>query len=230
MSLRRLLLALVLPAACAKPDATADNSAPATVATNSTPAASAPNPDLIRIDNARMMGPESAKVWLIMASDFQCPFCRAFHHETWPKIEKDYVKTGKIRVAFLNHPMENHQYAIPAAEAAMCAGKQGKFWQMHDSLFTNQDRWVKSGQPQPMWELLATSLGLDMNDWRACVSSHLTRTLVEADFVRSKAGGVTGTPSFFIGSPPQLAIVGAEPYSSFRQALDAAIAQAGRQP
>ena len=230
MSLRHLLLAICLPAAaCARPD-TASDTTPATVATNSAPSATAPNPDLVRVDNARMMGSESAKVWLIMASDFQCPFCRAFHHDTWPRIEKDYVKTGKIRVAFLNHPMQNHQYAVPSAEGAMCAGKQGKFWQMHDSLFANQDKWMRSGNPQAAWESLATSLGLDMTDWRACVSSHLTRALVEADFARSTAGGVTGTPSFFIGSPPQLAVVGAEPYGVFKQALDAAIAQAGRQP
>jgi protein-disulfide isomerase len=230
MSLRRFLLAICLPAAaCAKPDATADNTTtPAAVATTS--AAAAPKADLVRIDNARMMGPESAKVWLIMASDFQCPFCRAFHDETWVRIERDYVRTGKIRVAFLNHPMQNHQYAVPSAEAAMCAGKQGKFWQMHDSLFASQDKWVNSGQRQAMWEAMATSLGLDMNDWRACVSSHLTRTMVEADFARSSAGGVTGTPSFFIGSPPQLAVVGAQPYATFKQLLDAAIAQAGRQP
>lgn len=227
MSLRRLIVAAAIPAivACAGNPEASESQAPA--AATGAPAA-ATNPDLARIDKARMMGPESAKVWLIMASDFQCPYCKSFHDDTWPRLEKEYVATGKIRVAFLNHPMDFHQLAIPAAEAAMCAGKQDKFWPMHDSLFMNQEKWAKGGQPAAVFEALATSLRLDMTDWRACVSSRATRAMIEADFARSKAGGVSGTPSFFIGNPPQLAIVGAESYAEFKKALDAAIAQAGR--
>lgn len=226
MSMRRLLLvvpALLLAACGRKPDTTPESQASAPApATPATPAAD----PLVRADKARIMGSETAKVWMIVASDFQCPFCRAFHHETWKRIEKDYVATGKIRVAFLNHPMEFHRLAIPAAEAAMCAGRQDKFWVMHDSLFTSQDRWVKSPNPQSVFESLAGSVGVDMNEWRTCVTSRAMRPMVEADFARSQSAGVKGTPSFIIGDV--LAVVGAAPYEDFRSAIDAALARADR--
>jgi protein-disulfide isomerase len=227
MTLRRFLLTLCLPtaAACAgKPDATGEARTPAAPVT-ATAAPATADSSLIRADKARIQGSDSAKVWFIMASDFQCPFCRAFHDETWPRIEKDYVATGKIRVAFVNHPMPGHQFAMPAAEAAMCAAKQDRFWPMHDKLFQTQETWVKSANPQAIFDSLATSVGVRMDDWRSCVTTHATRGMIDADFDRTAQGGVTGTPGFFIGG--QLAVVGAEPYGTFRRALDAAIAQAG---
>jgi protein-disulfide isomerase len=177
---------------------------------------------LVRADKARIQGSESAKVWMIIASDFQCPYCKQFKEETYKQILKDYVAAGKIRVAFLNHPMSFHPNAIPAAEAAMCAGTQDRFWPMHDKLFETQERWSKLGNPQAVFDSLATSLSLRMESWRGCVTTHKTRPMVDSDFARSRAGGVEGTPSFFIGN--RLAIVGVEPYANFRAALDAAIA------
>lgn len=227
MTLRKLALALCLPvAACTgKSDAAAETQAPAASA-SATPGANSQDTSLVRADKARIMGSESARVWFLMSSDFQCPFCRDFHGQTWHRIEKEYVATGKIRAAFVNHPMPFHQFAVPAAEAAMCAGKQDKFWPMHDGLFATQDKWVKSGRSQPVFDSLATSLGLRMEDWRSCMATHATRAMVEGDFEKSKNGGVTGTPSFFIGG--ELAIVGVAPYADFKKAIDAALARAGR--
>lgn len=225
-----IVLSLFLAACADRSAATADtatavaqSSAAAQPVSSQTP--SAQDTSLNRADLARIMGSPSAKVWFVMSSDFQCPFCREFHHDLWKRIEKDYVATGKIRVAFLNHPMPFHQLAVPAAEAAMCAGKQDRFWQMHDGLFETQERWVKSGNPQPTFDSLATSLGLRMPDWRTCMTSHATRALVESDFARSSRGGVTGTPSFFIGDG--LAIVGIAPYGDFRRTIDSVLARSG---
>lgn len=227
--LRRLIavFTLALAACVGKPDAAAESAASATPA-SATPAAApvAGEDPLVRADKARIKGAESAKVWFIMASDFQCPYCRAFHAETWPEIERDYVRNGKVRVAFLNHPMENHGLAIPAAEAAMCAGRQDKFWPMHDSLFHNQDKWVGGANAQRVFETLAAGVGVSMDEWRSCMSTHAMRPMVEADFERSKQVGVRGTPSFIIGDG--VAIVGAQPYADFRRALDSALARAGR--
>ena len=217
---RRLIVALSLLAlaACTKPDGDPDPQ-PA--------AAAAPAPfDLARIDQSRQMGDASAKVWFIMGSDFQCPYCKSFHDETWPRIESEYVKTGKLRVAFMHHPMEFHPRAVPAAEAAMCAGAQDRFWQMHDSLFKNQDKWVKAPDPQPIFEGFAQSMGLQMEAWRNCVSSHATRAMIEQDFMRTSQVGIKGTPSFVIAD--SLAIVGAAPFGDFKKALDDALAKAGR--
>src|SRR5213079_1028197 len=82
-----------------------------------------------RADQGRIAGSPNAGVWVIAASDFQCPFCKRWHDETYPLILRDYVQTGKIRLAYLNYPISSHTYAVPSAEAAMCASAQGKFWQ-----------------------------------------------------------------------------------------------------
>jgi protein-disulfide isomerase len=228
MTFRRLLPALALSvAACAsKPETAAESNTDAAPA-NAAPA-NAQDTSLVRADKARIAGADTAKVWFIMSSDFQCPFCRQFHDEVWPRIQKEYVATGKVRVAFLNHPMTIHPLATPAAEAAMCAGKQDKFWQMHDGLFHTQERWVRGtgGRPLPVFDSLATSLGLRMNDWRSCMSSHATLAMVESDFAKSSAGGVSGTPSFFIGD--RLAMVGVGSYGEFKAVLDSVIRQSGR--
>lgn len=207
--------------ACAKPD---DDAPPAAAA--ATPAAPF---DIARVDKARQLGSESAKVWFIVASDFECPFCRAFETEAWPSIRRDYVETGKIRVAFMNFPMymknpPMHPRSVPAAEVAMCAGAQDKFWQMHDVLFANQEKWVRGADPMAIWESYATSVGLDVAAWRACMTAHSTRSMVEQDFARLLPLGVQGTPSFVIGD--SLAIVGTGPYPEFKKAIDAALARA----
>ena len=221
MDRRLLSLAAILSlGACAtKPDA-APQSPP-----SSSAGAAPQDTSIVRADKARIQGSESAKVWLVIASDFQCPFCREFHDDIYKKILKDYVAPGKIRVAFLNHPMAFHAMAIPAAEAAMCAGKQDRFWEMHDGLFMTQEKWTKRTDPQPVFDSLATSLKLRVDDWRACFTSHATRAMIDADLFRSKGGGVTGTPSFFVDN--RLALIGIEPYENFRRELDAAIARAG---
>ena len=221
---RAVIVAALLPIiACAKEDA------------DPQPAASTPPPapsfDLARVDKARQAGSESAKVWFIMASDFECPFCQRFHDETWPAIERDYVRTGKIRVAFMNFPMnmkypQMHPRSVPAAEVAMCAGAQDKFWQMHDSLFVNQDKWARAADPMPVWEGLAKSLGLDVTAWKNCVTTHATLATVQQDFTRLSPTVQNGTPSFIIGNA--LAVVGAVPYVEFKAALDSALARAGK--
>jgi protein-disulfide isomerase len=220
MSLRHLAaLASLALVACAKPD----GSAPAGGATPP------PSFDMNRVDQARQMGSLTAKVWFIEGSDFECPYCKAFRDETWPKIEQEYVKTGKIRVAFMNHPMNlrppfnMHPRSVPAAEVAMCAGAQDRFWQMHDSLFATQDKWARAADPQPIFDSLATALGLEMTSWRNCLTTHATRAMIEQDFQRTTAAGIEGTPGFVIGDT--LAVLGAQPYADFKRAIDAALAR-----
>jgi protein-disulfide isomerase len=224
-AVRGALLTFAL-AGCAKAD---DEAAPAAAA----PAAEAPTApapfDIARVDKSRQLGSASAKVWFIVGSDFECPFCRAFETEAWPSIQREYVATGKIRVAFMNFPMymkapPMHPRSVPAAEVAMCAGAQEKFWQMHDSLFVNQDKWARAAEPMPIWESFAKSLGLDVSAWRNCLTSHATRAMVEQDFARLLPIGVQGTPSFVIGD--SLAIVGTAPYAEYKKAIDAALARA----
>lgn len=181
-------------------------------------------------DKGRVQGAATATVWFIEASDFQCPFCKIWHDSVYPSIVRDYVKPGKIRMAYLNFPLSQHRNALPAAEAAMCASAQGKFWEMHDALFASQQRWENLPNPQPLFDSLATPLGLKMNDWRDCVSKHLTQSLIEADRERSSKAGVGSTPSFFIGDEPT-PMASVQPYQVYRQAIEAQLAKkAGGRP
>jgi len=181
--------------------------------------------DLQRADRARIQGSPTAKTWMVIASDFQCPYCRAFHDDAYKQIVRDYVVPGKVRIAYLNHPGSMHVHAMVSAEAAMCAAIQDRFWPMHDGLFATQDHWAQLQDPQPVFDSLATSLQLRMADWRTCMTTHKTRALINSDNAKSIAAGVEGTPTFFIDN--KLAVNGLAPYAAYRAALDSALARAG---
>lgn len=211
--------------------ASVESAAPAAPATAASPGAAnsssaKPDPLVARADSARIRGSASAKVWMILASDFQCPYCKMWHDSSDLTIRREYIDNGKVRLAFVNYPLNVHQNAIPAAEYAMCAAAQDKFWQMHDALFASQERWAALEKPESALEQVATSAGVDLTQLRACVSAHKMRALIEADHEKATRAGVRATPSFFIGN--QL-LEGVQPASELRKALDAALAGAGAQ-
>jgi protein-disulfide isomerase len=178
---------------------------------------------LQRADRNRIQGDAAAPVWVIVASDFQCPFCRTWHEETYPALVKDYVRTGKIRMAYLNYPLNVHRNAWPAAEAAMCASVQGMFWEMHDAIFVNQARWSAMSNAMAFFDSLAVNkFALNPDEWRSCMSTHATAALVQADFERLRTAGVESTPSFFVGDR---GISGAQPTDVFRAAIEQALAK-----
>lgn len=194
------------------------------------PASTKPGPPdstLAIADRARTLGATSAPIWMIIVSDFQCPFCKQWHDETWPSIDHDYVATGKIRVAYVNFPLSIHPFAKPAAEAAMCAAMQGKFWPMQDGLFHTQDQWVATSNPRANFQALAAAAGADTTQWKACMDSHQTMPLIEADYDKAASAGVQSTPSFFIGNE---AMAGAAPYAEFKKVLDRQLARAAAAP
>jgi protein-disulfide isomerase len=193
-------------------------------ATSAAPAAAEQTDPLVaRADSARIRGSANAKVWMIIASDFQCPYCKMWHDSADMTIRREYVDNGKVRLAFINYPIGNHQNAVPAAEHAMCAAAQGKFWEMHDALFGAQDKWVPLPDPSSVFVDLAATAGVDVNALKACVSSHKMRPLIEADHEKAVRAGVRATPSFFIGN--QL-LEGVQMPADLRKVLDAAIAGA----
>jgi len=180
-----------------------------------------------RADRGRILGDSAAPVWLIMASDFQCPWCKRWHDSTFAPIVQNYVRTGKVRMAYLNYPLSSHRNAPAAAEAAMCASIQGKFWQMHDALFADQDKWSGEASPTPIFDGMATRAGVAMPAWRDCMSKHSTLALISADRDRAASAGVKSTPTFFVG---QWRLEGAEPYATFRSAIDSALVMARKGP
>jgi protein-disulfide isomerase len=178
-----------------------------------------------RADRARIRGDSTATVWMVMISDFQCPYCKEWHDSTFAIVDRDYVRTGKVRMAYVNLPLPMHKQAFPAAEAAMCAAVQGRFWPMHDALFATQQRWETLTDATPVFDSLATSIGADPARMRTCTATHAMRALVQADMDRSVAAGVQSTPTFLIGNQT---VRGAAPTADFRRALDAALSAAGQ--
>jgi len=179
------------------------------------------NAVLAKADAGRIMGNPAANVWLIIISDFQCPFCKRWHDEAWEPIRRDYVETGKIRVAYVNLPLSMHRNAWPAAHAAMCASVQGKFWPMQDGLFRTQEAWEGAADPYPAFEALAKDAGADVEALRACIKAGTMRPLIEGDAERAGNAGAQSTPTFFVGGRP---LIGAQPLAAFREAIDAALA------
>ncbi len=173
-------------------------------------------------DRGRTQGAPGAKVWLLMVSDFQCPYCKQWHDESYAALAREYVASGKARAAFVHFPLDQHAQALPAAEAAMCASAQGKFWPYQSALFETQGRWGAMADARPVYDSLATALGVDLARFRSCTASRVMRALVEADRDRMQRAGVRSTPSFFVGDQQ---IAGAQPTAAFRQALDAAVAR-----
>lgn len=223
--------AITIGAACSRGDAAAKPSngssaaAPVSTAqasagtvTTTTPAADS---IAAKADRGRILGDSTAKVWLVMASDFQCPFCKQWHDSSFANIVQKYVKPGRVRMAYLNMPLSIHQFAMPSAEAAMCASVQNKFWPMHDSLFATQNVWEALQNPASFFDTLANHNHLEMESWRTCVSKHQTQALIEADYDRGRTTGVNSTPTFFVGS---IKLTSAD--ADVAGAIDAALAKA----
>ena len=219
----RLIALASLVVACKAPETaratvTADSAAPLSADRNP-----ANDPMVAHADSARIRGSSTAKVWLIVASDFQCPYCKMWHDSSDATIRRDYIDNGKVRLAYINYPIGSHQNAVPAAEYAMCAAAQDKFWPMHDALFASQEQWAPMPDPKAKLDEVAKSVGADMTALEACVSSHKMRPLIEADHARAVRTGVRATPSFVIGT--QL-LEGAVATPALAKALDAALAAA----
>ena len=170
----------------------------------------------------RTRGRADAPVTLYEMSDFACPYCAQFWRETLPAIEHDYIATGKARLIFVNLPLSIHPNAEPAAELAMCAARQHKFWQMHDLLFRSQDQWADLNEPGPYFLALGDSIRANRSQLQECLRTKAMRPVVNLDFDGSHRSGAISTPSFYIEG--QL-IVGSQPFGLFKAVLDSIIRQ-----
>ena len=226
---RAFCAALIIAAACA-PSGTNTRAAESAKTKAVSAGASAPLPaaqdsNITLADLARTDGSANAPVWVVVVSDFQCPYCKQWHDVTYPALHREFVKTGKARVAYVNYPLRIHPQAWPSAEAAMCAGAQGKFWQMHDAIFDNQEKWAASNTPAAIFDSLARASGVEINRWRQCVASGVIKPLIQADQQRASAAGVRSTPTILIGNQ---ALAGAHPIETLRRAIDSAAVKGGR--
>lgn len=157
-------------------------------------------------------------------ADYQCPACATFAALTARGIDEQYVKTGKVHWIFYDFPLTNiHPNALPAAQAARCAGAQGNFWGMHDLLFARQREWAGERNPIARFKEYARALRLDADALATCVESGQFRDIVLQSQARAERLGVQSTPTFYIG---RRAVSGAFPYDEFAAWIEQSLAAA----
>ena len=160
-------------------------------------------------------GPEDAKIVIVEFSDFQCPYCRRFHDETYQPLLEAYP--GQIRFVYRNLPLPPtmHPEAMSAAVASLCANDQNSYWDYHEKLFSSE---VLGEETYIQY---ATDLSLNVEEFTACLSSGKHDDFIKQDMAFSADLGVQSTPTFFVNG---LALVGAQPFTSFQQLIDKELA------
>ena len=169
------------------------------------------------IGDAYVKGDKKAKVEIIEFSDFECPFCARFYTQTLAQLEKEYIDTGKAKLAFKHLPLPFHPNAQKASEATECAGEVGgndAFWDMHDAIFENQATGIGISDLKRM----AGDLGLDQGEFDSCLDNGDMADKVKAHAAEAAKLGASGTPTFFING---VKVVGAQPFSVFKATIDA---------
>ncbi len=152
--------------------------------------------------NGTSLGDSSAPVLIEVWEDFQCPACQGYSEQVEPQVTDNYVATGKARYVFHHYPFldtnsatkESHQ----AANASMCANEQGRFWDYHDILFTNQSGENQGAFTDKRLAAFAESIGLDMTKFNDCFESNRYKDQIEQDKADGEKAGVQGTPSVFV--------------------------------
>lgn len=178
---------------------------------NSSPSAAQPS--------EHKVGAGTKGVTLIEYGDYQCPFCKQYY-PTVKQVQQAYG--DQITFQFRNYPLNQlHPHAYEAARAAEAAGKQNKYFEMHDLLYENQDSWANASDVSALFEGFAQQLGLNVEQFKSDMASEAVSDTINADLKAGQALGITGTPTFVlngkkINSPADL--------DGFKQVIDAAMA------
>jgi protein-disulfide isomerase len=172
-----------------------------------------------------LMGNPEAPVQVIEFADFECPACANFFTLTEPDVKTRLVETGVISYRFMDLPLAMHPNTWHASNAAACANEQGKFWEMHDALFSTQDQWSGSvtRRPKGKMQALAKQVGLDVGKWEECFDSERLIPNIQAHEREAIQRGAGQTPTFIIGSR---LVQGSISYDKFKAYVDTALAEA----
>ena len=180
-------------------------------------AAAPAKPELVTIKGGgpHTLGKADAPLVLIEYTDYQCPYCKRFYDTTFAEIKKNLIDTGKVRFISRNLPLPFHGNAKKAAQAAFCAGEQGRYWEMRDSLFRNQNRLEVEAITG-----YANGLSLKADAFKNCMDSGKFAKEISDEAAYGGTLGITGTPTFVLGtvkgdSVEGRKIVGAQPYAAF---------------
>ena len=190
-------------------------------------------PQDLSIADAAALGAADAPVTLVEFTDYQCPFCRRHSAQTKPQLVKDYVETGKLKYVLREFPLAQiHPQATKAAEAALCAGDQGRYFAMNQAFFADQRKLAPADL-----KAHAEGLGLDVAGFSECLDGGKYAERVQKDLADGAKAGVRGTPTFFLGltDPADATKIratkvlrGAQPYGAFKQAIDELVAEAAK--
>jgi protein-disulfide isomerase len=183
----------------------------------------APTPTQAQVrDNSYVSGAKDAAVTLVEFGDYQCPACGQAE-PIIEQIRKDYADKS-FRFVFRNYPLSMHPNAQPAAQAAEAAGAQGKFWEMHDALYSNQNAWANLSDPTSQFEQYAKQVGVaDMNKFKNELASHAYAAKIQADQKDGDTLGVSATPTFFLNGKK---MEGVQDYNALKQQIDELLAKA----
>jgi protein-disulfide isomerase len=169
----------------------------------------------VSVDDDPFLGPADAPITIVEFSDYECPFCTKWHVEVWPRLQEAYP--DQVRLVYRDFPLYSiHGNAIPAAEAANCAGEQNKYWEYHELLFQ-----AKQGLGEEAFKQYATEIGLDEAAFNECLESRRYQDEVDADLQAAMKLGVRSTPTFYINGIP---LIGAQPYQNFKDLIDKELA------
>lgn len=161
-------------------------------------------------------GDQNAPVTLVEFGDFNCGYCGRWARETLPRIDEKYIKTGKVRMAYIHFPILGAD-SMTAAEATECAAQQDRFWEFHNTLFANQG----IGFTPSHLTVLAEDLGLDTAAFESCLANFTDRATLEDDIRLAQVMGVRGTPAFLVNGIP---LAGAYPYEDFERIIEQSLA------
>ena len=168
----------------------------------------------IPTDGYPSLGPDDAEIIIVEFSDYQCPFCRKFHDETYQSLLDAYP--GQIRFVYRNLPLTSiHPNAMPAAVASLCANDQDAYWDYHEKLFSSETL------DEATYIQYAADLDLNVDTFTACLSDGSHDAFIQEDMQFALDLGVQSTPTFFVNG---LAIVGAQPLTNFQQIIDKELA------
>jgi protein-disulfide isomerase len=170
-------------------------------------------------------GDTSAPLQVLEFGDFECPQCANFAIVTEPDVRSRLIATGQISLRYFDFPLPMHPNTWPASHAAACADEQGKFWPMHDQLYSHQEEWngMATSNPKKMFMAYATGLALDVNRFEQCFDSKKYQRQIEANRAEAERRQVNSTPTFIIG---KRMIPGNLPYDAFKANVDSALAEA----
>ncbi len=171
----------------------------------------------VAIDDDPVKGPASAPITIVEFSDFQCPYCSRAEGTVKQVLEK---YPGKIRFVYRDFPLGMHNQAAKASEAAQCANDQGKFWEFHDALYSDQSK-----LSVPDMQATAERLGMDGAKFKSCLETGKFTAEVNKDIKDATTAGVSSTPFFFING---IAVVGAQGVDTFSEVIDKELAKAGK--